>query len=684
MTTKRRRPAKPAAAPRRRGASRRRPASKRRPGFRLTFGWLMRAFQALAVLLLVGLIGWVGLVYAYAPELPDTDELWRAAPQPGLTFVADDGAVLARRGAYQARIVTLEEISPFLIDAVISTEDRRFYGHFGIDPFGMARALVANLRAGGVVQGGSTLTQQLAKNLFLTHERSFDRKAKELILAVWLETRLTKREILTLYLNRVYLGAGAYGFEAAARLYFGKPAATLGLAESALLAGLLKAPSRLSPTTNLDAAHARTEIVLEAMTAAGAITTEQALVAARAPAVPVSYAEAGTSGWFLDWVGRALPPDWKARASNLVVRTTLDRELQAAAAEAVGAALEAHGATGRIGQAAVVAIDRQGRVRAMVGGDSYGRSPFNRAVDAKRQPGSAFKPVVYLAALQAGWRPEQRVVDGPVDFGGYRPTNYDNRYAGEMTLADAFVRSRNTVPVRLVEDIGRRRVIATAQLLGINGRLPVDASLALGTGETTLLELSAAYVPFVNGGRFVAPTGIVDLRTEAGTVLSEGLGEPGAPFLSGEVLRMMQGMFHGVVQRGTGKRADPGDRWVGGKTGTSQNWRDAWFVGFSHDLVVGVWVGNDDNSPMNKVTGGGVPAEVFAAIMRAAPTPAPPVPLPGRVRQEVARADPEPPSRVGDIKLTESTEDKGFFDVLLRWLGDNIEPRTQPLRSTDN
>ncbi len=617
----------------------------------------------------VAILGWVVLFYAYAPALPDTEALFNAPPRPGVTFVAADGGILARRGAYQERLHALDDVAPSLIDAVIATEDRRFYLHFGLDPLGLARALIANLRAGSVVQGGSTITQQLAKNLFLTHERSIDRKIREMILAVWLETRLTKDEILTLYLNRVYLGAGAYGVESAAQRYFGKSARELTVAESALIAGLLKAPSRLAPTTNLEAANARARVVLQAMVEAGRLDRATAQVAALSPAAPVAYADAGDVGWFLDWVTTQLPEGWEEEASNLVVRTTLDRELQRAASAIVRARQAADGPTLGVSQAADVAIDRQGRVRAMVGGSDYREAPFNRAVEARRQPGSAFKPIVYLAALQTGWRPEMRVVDAPIDLGGYQPTNYDGRYLGEMTLREAFVRSRNTVAVRLLEEVGRRRVIATAQMLGVDGDLPAKASLALGTGETTLLELSAAYTPFITGGRLAAPSGVV--RVEAGgEVLAEVVPDAGAPFISDDVVAMMDRMMKGVVSQGTGRRADPGDRDVGGKTGTSQAWRDAWFVGYSNDLIVGVWAGNDDNTPMQRVTGGSLPAEIFAAVMRAAPPPAAPVPLQSP-RPETQVAERGVLERASDATSDAVAEGTEILDGFWSWLAAN-------------
>lgn len=648
-------------------ARRRREARRRR--FRPLL-WLKRGTQGLAALVVIALIGWTVVFYSYAPSLPEARELWQNPPQPGLTFLASDGEVLARRGVFQARIVTLDEISPYLIDAVLATEDRRFYRHFGVDLRGTARAFFANLRAGSVVQGGSTITQQLAKNLFLTHERSYDRKLQELILAIWLETRLTKDDILTLYLNRVYFGGGAYGVEAAAQRYFGRSAAELSLAESALIAGLLKAPSRLNPVANLDAAHGRARIVLEAMVADGRISRAQAQAAARDPALPVRYGEAGIAGWFLDWAARDLPEGWEERGTNLVVETTLDRALQSLAMDVVRRTLDGPGREANVGQAAVVILDREGRVRAMVGGSGYREAPFNRAADARRQPGSAFKHVIYLAALQDRWRPQMRVVDGPINVGGYRPTNYDNAFQGEMTLADAFARSRNTVPVLLLEDIGRQRVISTARLLGIQSPLPADASLALGTGETSLLQLTGSYMPFINGGRFQPPFGLVRVTTDSGRLLAEHRSDLGAPFLDAAVVRQMQSLFEAVVSRGTGRAADPGDRWVGGKTGTSQGWRDAWFIGFSHDLVIGIWAGNDDNTPMQRVTGGGLPARMFAEIMRQTPAPASSVPLP---ETQVATA-PRPSTPAS------APRDEGgdVLDRIINWLARNTSPPNVP------
>lgn len=621
------------------------------------------AFRGLVLAGFVGMLAWVVLVFLFVPKLPDTGTLFAAQPRPGVTFIAADGEVIARRGAYQSGRLDLAQVSPFLVQAVLATEDRRFYDHFGVDVRGMLRALAVNFWAGRVVQGGSTISQQLAKNLYLTHERSFDRKIRELIIAIWLESRLSKDEILELYLNTVYLGAGAYGVESASQRYFGKSAAQLDLSEAALLAGLLKAPSRYNPTNDLEAAQTRAGVVLAAMVDAGFIPQDAANAGRGGPALPVQYADDGSAGYFLDWATTFLPEAWETRGENLNVVTTMDPDLQEAAATALKAIMSAEGPPRNARQAALVAIDFDGQVRALVGGTNYRKAPFNRVTEAKRQPGSAFKPVVYLAALQAGWRPGSQIVDGPITIKNWTPQNYDNKFKGEMSLRQAFAESRNTVAVKLLEDVGRKRVVSTAKLLGIKENLPAHPSLALGSVELTLLDLTTAFVPMANGGRAVDVVGVKVVRDDDGEVLAEHSTAPGAPFLSREVLGGMQDMLRSTVAWGTGKRADPGDRWVGGKTGTSQGWRDAWFIGFSRDLVVGVWVGNDDNSSMDKVTGGSLPAEIFAQFMRQTPRPSEPEPIvasassPAAETATAARTAPEP-----------APEPQGMIDSALGWL----------------
>jgi penicillin-binding protein 1A len=462
-------------------------------------GPLARVLGFLPALLLLGLVGWVVLFAVMAPQLPDTRELYRESRQAKVSVVAADGRVIAVRGATGERFVQIGEISPWLVKAVIATEDSRFYRHFGLDPIGLARALVDNLRAGEVVAGGSTITQQLAKNLYLTPERSLTRKLQELTLAVWLEANLGKNEILTLYLNRVYLGAGAYGVEAASRRYFAKPAKDLGLAEAAMLAGLLKAPSALAPTSDLDRARERAAVVLARMQDEGYVTEAEAAAARLKPAKLAPEADE-LAGYFVDWVLDGLAEQLGKPGRDLFVHTTLDPKLQAAAETALASALDRAGERSRVSQGAVVLLDTQGAVRAMVGGRSHRASPFNRAVSARRQPGSAFKPFVYLAALEAGWQPGNTIDDRPVRIGKWQPVNFDGRFRGKITLTEAFAASVNSAAVRLAETVGPRAVAAKARQLGIASNLQAVPSLALGTSEVNLLELTGAYLPFASGG----------------------------------------------------------------------------------------------------------------------------------------------------------------------------------------
>ncbi|HLT01329.1 MAG TPA: PBP1A family penicillin-binding protein, partial [Geminicoccaceae bacterium] len=523
------------------------------------------------------------------------------------------------------------QISPWLPKAVVAVEDRRFWQHPGIDPIGIGRALVRNLQAGRVVQGGSTISQQLAKLVFLTPERSLWRKIKEALYTLWIEARFAKEEILEIYLNRVYLGSGAYGVDAAARRYFAKPARDLSLAEAAMLAGLIQAPSRYAPTRDLALAQARAAVVLNSMAEIGAITPEQAASAKAAPARPAAPRTRADSGYFADWVVAESRLYADAERPRLVVRTTLDQEMQRAAEEAVRAAFaDARVATGAE-QAALVAMSPDGRVRAMLGGRGYAASQFNRATQAERQPGSAFKLFVYLAALEAGLRPEDRISAAPIEVDGWSPHNFDGRYPTDISLLDSFAGSVNTAAVRLGEQVGRYRVIRLAERLGITSPLIDEPSLALGSSEVRLIELTAAYASVANGGYLVWPEGVEAIEAPDGKALYRR--RPVAePVLEPAVVRAMTAMLETTLDRGTG-RAAALRRFAAGKTGTSSDYRDAWFVGFTDSLVVGVWVGNDDGTPMPHVTGGGLPARIFREfILRAQgdlpfePPPAPPKP----------------------------------------------------------
>lgn len=587
--------------------------------------WLAHTIRAVPGLLAGLFVLWAAAFYLFVPELPDTDELFAGARQARVTVLAADGSILDERGGEGGAYLRLGEISPWLPKAVIAVEDRRFYTHFGLDLFGTARAVVHNLLAGGYVAGGSTITQQLAKNLYLGPERTLLRKLRELYLALWLEARLSKDEILELYLNRVYFGAGAWGAEAAARTYFGKPAHALDLAESAMLAGLLKAPSRYALTADPDAARARAAVVLRAMVEAGFV---DAKTAERAIANPARLAPAGAgfAGHFVDRVLDGLTAHLGKPEDDRVVRTTLDPVLQRAAVAALGTRLaELPGAEG-----AVLVLDADGAVRAHVGGRDWRSNRLDRASEVRRQPGSVFKTFVYAAALAQGRSPEDVVEDVPFSIDGWAPRNVDGRFHGRVTLEEAFARSLNTVAVRLARQTGIEDIVRLARRLGIESDLRPVPSLALGTSEVSLLELSRAFLPFANGG-FARPERFVDrVQDGAGRVLYAHVPVE-ARVLDGHVVAGMQRMMRAVVERGTGRRAAVPGRRVFGKTGTSQDGRDGWFLGSDGRYLVGVWVGRDDNRPVRGLSGGGAPAliahDIFealpVAVAAATPRPAP-------------------------------------------------------------
>ncbi|HZA66772.1 MAG TPA: PBP1A family penicillin-binding protein [Geminicoccaceae bacterium] len=579
-----------------------------------------------AVLLVVGLVWYLSL------DLADLKHPVATERQPEITLEDRAGVAFASFGDHYGEYLSLDQISPWLPKAVIAVEDRRFYQHPGLDPIGIGRAFLRNLEAGRVVQGGSTISQQLAKLAFLTPERSLVRKIKEALYSLWIEARFDKEEILELYLNRVYLGSGAYGVDAAARRYFAKPASELSLAESAMLAGLIRAPSRYAPTRDLALAQTRAEVVLSSMAEIGLITAADAEAARAAPAgLAAPRTRAGT-GYFADWIFAESRLYADAEQPRLVVRTTLDRDLQRAAEDAVQAAFaEAPGRATGAEQAALVAMSPDGRVRAMLGGRAYASSQFNRATQAERQPGSAFKLFVYLAALEAGLRPEDLISAAPIQVNGWAPRNFDDRYPTSISLLDSFVLSVNTAAVRLGEQVGRERVIRLAERLGITSPLRDEPSIALGSSEVRLLELTAAYASVANGGYLVWPEGIETIAGGDGEALYQRR-PVDEPVLEPGVVRAMTAMLETTLDRGTGRQAAL-RRFAAGKTGTSSEHRDAWFVGFTDALVVGVWVGNDDGRPMARVSGGGLPARIFREfILRAQgdlpfrPEPAPPKP----------------------------------------------------------
>ena len=576
-----------------------------------------------------GVVAAGGLVAWYATDLPDAEKALSVTRRPTVTLLAADGSRLAAFGDLYASPVRFDELPPDLTRAVLATEDRRFYDHFGVDPIAIARALIANLRAGRIVQGGSTITQQVAKNLFLTPERTLKRKVQEVLLALWLEHKFSKDQILTVYLNRAYLGSGVFGVEAAARRYFGTSAREVSLYQSAMLAGMLKAPSRYNPARHPDLAAARAARVLANMVDAGMLTAGEVRAALRATAStaprPAGRKRARHfADWVLDQVSSYVSPGDR----DLTVVTTLDRRLQRLAETRLGEALAGPGAGAGVAEAALVAMAPGGAVRAMVGGRDYQASQFNRATQSLRQPGSAFKPFVYLAGLEAGLTPDARIADAPVAVGTWRPRNFGARYRGRVTVREALAQSINTVAVSIAERTGRGNVLAVARRLGLTGRLSPTPSLALGAFEVSLLELTAAYGTFANGGTGVWAYGINEIRDGHGRVLYRRSGSGPGRVVEPRHVAAMNDMLSAVISEGTG-RAAAILRPAAGKTGTSQNFRDAWFVGYTAELVAGVWMGNDDGLPMKGVTGGGLPARLWRGFMTAALDGVAPKPLPG-------------------------------------------------------
>lgn len=556
-----------------------------------------------------------GTVFYLALGLPNTDTLWDVDGSPGVTFAAADGTILLNRGGFAGSAIHLNELPKSLPNAVMAIEDRRFYSHFGIDPRGLARAIYTNIKLGAFVQGGSTITQQLAKNVFLAPERTLSRKVRELLLAFWLEARFTKDQILTLYLNRVYLGAGTYGVEAASQRYFSKSARDLNVSESAMLAGLLKAPSRYAPTRDLQLSQDRASTVLASMVKAGFLSQAEGQAAYDNPATLKGFGGSGSVNYVADYVSDGLESYTGNPRASLRVMTTIDTKMQKAAEKVVAQALARDGKKLNVSQVALVAMTPDGAIRALIGGGSYRQSQFNRAVQAKRQPGSAFKPIVFLTALEDGLSPDSLRVDTPISVDGWMPQNYSKTHKGIMTVRDALSKSINTVAVQVSEEVGRERVIKSARKLGITSPMQPHPSLALGAFEVSLLEITAAYAPFANGGFGVLPHVISEVETSTGTRLYQRQGSGPGRVISQRALGGMNNMLMATVRTGTGRRASLGNRPAAGKTGTSQGFRDAWYIGYTADLVVGVWVGNDDGSSMNNVTGGGLPAVIWKDFM---------------------------------------------------------------------
>ncbi|HEX5508294.1 MAG TPA: PBP1A family penicillin-binding protein [Pseudolabrys sp.] len=586
------------------------------------------AYWGLVLSLWIGIAG-AGTIAWIGAHLPPIQSLEIPKRPPSIQIVDINNHVLATRGDMGGAVLSLKELPPYLPKAFIAIEDRRFYEHFGVDPFGIARAFVANILHRGYSQGGSTITQQLAKNLFLTQERTIERKLQEVLLALWLERKFSKRQILELYLNRVYFGAGAYGIEQASQRYFGKSARHVTLAEAALLAGLVKSPSRLAPTRNFDAAEQRARVVLAAMADLHFISKSNERLALAHPPKIVAQAGTGSVNYVADWVMDILDDLIGHVDEDIVVKTTIDGGLQAIAEKSLDDELAQKGEKSGVSQGALVAMTPDGAVRALVGGRNYGESQFNRAVAAKRQPGSAFKPFVYLTALEHGLTPDTVREDAPIKVKNWRPENYGHEYYGPVTLAKALALSLNTVSVRLTMEFGPAAVIRTAHRLGIASKLEPNASIALGTSEVSVLELTGAYASFANGGMAVSPHVVARISTAGGKVLYLHSERPLGRVVDPRYIEMMNYMLHQTLTIGTAHKADLPGWMAAGKTGTSQDFRDAWFLGYTAHMVTGVWLGNDDGSPTKKITGGSLPVEIWSRFMRVAHQGVAPAPLPG-------------------------------------------------------
>ena len=574
-------------------------------------GWLLHSF------ILMGIWGGiiVGLFVGYcALDLPDIHQIAQPQRRPSITLEDDKGNVFARYGDLFGDHVTLADVPKYLPQAIIAIEDRRFYSHFGVDVIGIMRAMARNVMAHHLVQGGSTLTQQLAKNLFLTPERTIKRKVQEMMLAFWLERTYSKEQILTAYINRVYLGNGAYGVDAAARTYFNKPAHDLDLRESAVIAGLLRAPSRFAPSHDPVESMNRAKTVLQAMVDEEYITDRQRREAIASVAIPRTKPGSGGDGrYYADWVVDQLGGMVEETAQDIIVSTTLDMELQRLAERHIDMILSKNDKD--VSQAALITMDNGGAVKALVGGRDYRQSQFNRATQAMRQPGSAFKPIVYLAAIESGLSPDDVIPDEPLRVGRWSPENFDGKYRGPVSARTALAESINTVAVRVFMRAGSEHVIAVARALGLTTPLEKDPALALGASEVTPLELTSVYASLASGGRAISPFGIKEIRSRQGQILYRHPDITPPQVVNSSSVSTLVDMMQDVVRYGTGKRAALGDRPVAGKTGTSSDYHDAWFMGFTGNYTTGVWLGNDDNHPMKKIVGGSLPAQLWHDYM---------------------------------------------------------------------
>ena len=559
--------------------------------------------------LVITFAGW--LLYCVL-TLPDIDQAVARTRQPSTTITAENGNEVKTFGSVYSEVIRLNELPSYVPDAIISTEDRRFYAHFGFDIVAFTRAMLTNIFMGRYAQGGSTITQQVAKNLFLTSQKNIKRKTQELLLAFWLEHKFSKEQILTLYLNRVYLGAGTYGIEAASQKYFQKSSRDMNLLEAAIIAGMLKAPSRYNPIASAERAKARAKVVLQNMVNNDALTERQMKYALTLPVGEDKSYKVQGADYFADWVYREVNDYIGERDNDIYVYTTLDQKIQENAEKILREAVLA-AKNRNVSEGAVVVLNKSGEVKAMVGGIDYRKSQFNRAVTALRQPGSAFKPFVYLTALQNGWKREDRIDDVPLSIGKWKPENYDKKYYGSVTLDEALMKSLNLATVNLSESLSRKDIIRTAKKMGISTPVENTPSLALGTFEVKVIDMATAYSAIANGGYATWPHAIKEIYTRDGYQLYQREADTENRILDAGAVKDLTKRLEKVISQGTGRRAKiPG--FAAGKTGTTQDYRDAWFVGFTDEYVIAVWVGNDDNSPMKGVTGGTLPAEIWRKI----------------------------------------------------------------------
>jgi len=568
--------------------------------------------------LTLGVVGAALMLALAKPAFEETDKNWRSSSQYSVTFLDRFGNEIGRRGVLHNDAEPIDTLPDHFIKAVMATEDRRFFEHFGIDFLGLVRAMVENARANSVVQGGSTITQQLAKNLFLTNERTLERKIKEAFLALWLEYNLPKKEILKLYLDRAYMGGGAFGAAAAAEFYFNKNIKDVNLAEAAMMAGLYKAPAKYAPHINLPAARARANEVLTNMVQASFMTEGQVINARREPASVVEREKKASPDYFLDHAFEEVKRLAVGFPTNtLIVKTTLDPSLQGAAEDAVISHLRQYGEEYRSGQASMAVIERGGAVRAVVGGKDYGESQYNRATNARRQPGSTFKPFVYAYAMENGFTPKTVVMGGAITIRGWTPKNYGGRAIGRVDLTTALVRSINTVPVRIAAQLGRGPIVKLAREMGVDSPLSAEPAMPLGTNEMTVLEQATGYGVFMSGGFTTNRHTITQISDTLGKTLYDFKldGEKPRRVLSDKATRAMNVMLTQVTEWGTGRRAKLDGIRTAGKTGTTQAYRDAWFVGYTGNYSAAVWFGNDNYSPTNRLTGGRLPAMTWKKFM---------------------------------------------------------------------